>query len=64
MSAIIGVESETAALAAYARRRDDNELDAWISEIQVRAPIRIGELVRDLEREQTIRTKMARVFDF
>ena len=49
----------TAALAAYARQRDDNELDAWMSEIRLRASIRIGELVRELEPAKTIRTKKA-----
>lgn len=38
-----------AALAAYARQRDDKDLEVWISEIKLRASVRIGELVRELE---------------
>src|SRR3954471_19001574 len=46
------MRDKAAALAAYARQRDDNELDVWMSEIRLRASIRIGELVRELETAQ------------
>ena len=38
-----------AALAAYARQRDDPVLAVWTAEIRLRAGIRIGELVRELK---------------
>jgi len=38
-----------AALAAYARQRDDPDLAVWTAEIRLRAGIRIGELVRELK---------------
>src|SRR3954470_4525690 len=37
-----------AALRLYARQRDDKELEVWRGEIRVRASIRIGELVAEL----------------
>ena len=40
------------ALAAYARQRDDAELEVWTQEIKLRASVRIGELVRELDRAQ------------
>ena len=36
-------KSKAQALAYYTRGRDDNELDVWMSEIRLRAVIRIGE---------------------
>ena len=39
----------SAALAAYARQRDDADLEVWTQEIRLRATIRIGELVRELD---------------
>lgn len=44
------IRDKAAALAAYARQRDDNELDVWMSEIKLRACTRIGELSRGLEK--------------
>lgn len=38
-----------AALAAYARQRNDNDMLVSMQEIRLRASIRIGEIVRDLE---------------
>jgi hypothetical protein len=38
-----------AALAAYARQRDDKAMETWVSEIHKRACIRIGQLSRELE---------------
>lgn len=43
------LRDQAAALSAYARQRDDAELQVWVQEIRLRASIRIGELVRDLE---------------
>jgi hypothetical protein len=43
------LRDKAAALAAYARQRDDRELEVCVSEIQKRACIRIGELSRELE---------------
>lgn len=43
------MRDKAAAIAAYARQRNDVELEVWFSEIRLRASIRIGELVRGLE---------------
>lgn len=44
------MRDKAAALAAYARQRDDTEVAVWFSEIRLRATIRIGELVRELDK--------------
>ncbi len=44
------LRDKAAALQAYARQRDDRDLDVWTSEIKLRANVRIGELVRELDR--------------
>jgi hypothetical protein len=44
------MRDKATALAAYARQRDDKELDVWMSEIRLRACMRIGELSRELEK--------------
>ena len=44
------IKDKAAALQAYARQRDDRHLEVWTSEIKLRASVRIGELVRELER--------------
>jgi N6-adenosine-specific RNA methylase IME4 len=49
------IRDKAAALQAYARQRDDRDLDVWTSEIKLRASVRIGELVRELDKAQTIR---------
>lgn len=41
---------QAAALAAYARQRDDKKMRVWVSEIHKRACIRIGQLSRELEK--------------
>lgn len=46
------MRDKAAALAAYARQRDDPELDVWMREILLRATIRIGELVRELDKAE------------
>ena len=46
------IRDRAAALAAYARQRDDTELQVWVSEIHLRACTRIGQLSRELERTQ------------
>ena len=43
------LRDKAAALQAYARQRDDRDLDVWMSEIKLRASVRIGELVRELD---------------
>jgi hypothetical protein len=47
------IRDKAEALAHYARQRDDKELDVWMSEIRLRAVIRIGELSRELEKVVT-----------
>ncbi len=44
------LRDKASALAAYAKQRDDADLEVWMGEIKVRASVRIGELVRDLEK--------------
>jgi hypothetical protein len=44
------IRDKAAALAAYARQRDDRDLEVWVREIHLRACVRIGELSRELER--------------
>ena len=46
------LRDKAAALQAYARQRDDRDLDVWMSEIKLRASVRIGELVRELDKAQ------------
>ena len=46
------IKDKAAALQAYARQRDDVELEVWTSEIRLRASVRIGELVRELDKAQ------------
>jgi hypothetical protein len=43
------IRDRAAALAAYARQRDDTEMQVWVSEIHLRACQRIGQLSRELE---------------
>ena len=43
------IRDRTAALLAYARQRDDTEMQVWVSEIHQRACIRIGQLSRELD---------------
>src|SRR4030095_13081315 len=42
------IKDQAAALAHYAKQRDDYEVAAWMSEIRLRAMTRIGELSREL----------------
>lgn len=44
------IEDKAAKLAAYARMRDDDEMEAWVAEIKLRATQRIGELSVELEK--------------
>ena len=44
------IRDKAAALAAYARQRDDKDMECWVREIHLRACVRIGELVRELDR--------------
>jgi hypothetical protein len=48
------------ALAHYAKQRDDHELDAWMSEIRLRAITQIGKISRELEKAERVRTDPAR----
>lgn len=43
------IKDKAAALQAYARQRDDADLEVWTAEIKLRASVRIGELVRELD---------------
>jgi len=52
------IKDKAAALQAYARQRDDAELEVWTSEIKLRASVRIGELVRELDKAQGARTEL------
>jgi N6-adenosine-specific RNA methylase IME4 len=52
------IRDKAAALAAYARQRDDKELESWIAEIKCRAVVRIGALSRELDRSQGARTEL------
>ena len=45
------MRDRAAAMAFYARQRDDNELLVWVQEIKLRAGRRIGEILRDIERQ-------------
>jgi hypothetical protein len=47
-----------AALAAYARQRDDRELEVWVQEIKLRAAVRIGELAMEIEGAERARTDL------
>jgi hypothetical protein len=49
---VADLRDKAAALAAYARQRDDKDLDVWMSEIRLRACMRIGELSRELEKAE------------
>ncbi len=53
------IKDKAAALQAYARQRDDRGLEVWTSEIKLRASVRIGELVRELDSHQGERTDLA-----
>lgn len=44
------IRDKAAALSAYARQRDDKELENWVAEIKCRAAVRIGQLSRTLEK--------------
>jgi hypothetical protein len=52
------IKDKAAALQAYARQREDRDLEVWMSEIKLRASVRIGELVRELETAQGERTEL------
>ena len=43
------LHDKAAALQAYARQRDDKDLEVWVAEIKLRASVRIGEIVRELD---------------
>ncbi len=52
------LRDKAAALQAYARQRDDKDLDVWMAEIKLRASVRIGELVRELDSHERARTDL------
>jgi hypothetical protein len=52
------IRDKAAAMAAYARQRDDKELEVWVSEIYERACIRIGQISRELETAERTRTDL------
>jgi hypothetical protein len=47
---VVITEPAHTALQAYARQRDDRDLEVWTAEIKLRASVRIGELVRELDK--------------
>jgi hypothetical protein len=53
------IRDKSAAMKAYARQRDDKELEVWVSEIYERACIRIGQISRELETAQGQRTELS-----
>lgn len=54
---------KAAALLAYARQWDDRDLDVWTIEIELRALIRIGELVGEPDTHQGARTDRSKSGD-
>lgn len=44
------IRDKVDALRAYARQRNDTEMEVWLSEIKLRADRRIGEISNDLEK--------------
>ena len=52
------IRDKASALQAYARQRDDRDLDVWFAEIKLRANVRIGELVRELDAAPGSRTDL------
>ena len=42
------IRDKAAAMAAYARQRDDKELENWVAEIKCRACVKIGRLSSQL----------------
>ena len=46
------IRDKATALAAYARQRDDKDMECWVPEIHLRACVRIGDLVRELDTAQ------------
>jgi hypothetical protein len=46
------IADKAAALAAYAKQSDDKQLEVWLSEIKLRARIRIGELSMELDKSR------------
>ena len=55
------IRDKAAALAAYARQRDDRDLEVWVREIHLRACVRIGELSRDIEAAERRRGEHGRL---
>lgn len=55
------ISDKATALSAYARQKNDVELEAWVSQIKVRAAMRIGELSRELEKAAPLNGKGAGV---
>jgi hypothetical protein len=55
---VVITEPAHAALQAYARQRDDRDLEVWTAEIKLRASVRIGELVRELDTHERVRTDL------
>jgi hypothetical protein len=50
------IKDKAEALQAYAHQVKDRDLEVWTSEIKLRATVRIGELVRELEPAQPTHT--------
>lgn len=54
------IRDKAAALAAYARQKNDIEMERWVAEIKLRAITRIGEISASLETAQGLRTDKPR----
>lgn len=52
------IRDKASALAAYARQRDDADLLVWTQEIKLRASIRVGQLVQELDAAQGVRVDL------
>ena len=46
------IRDQALALQAYARQRNDVEMERWLAEIKLRATVRIGELSAALEKHE------------
>lgn len=53
------IRDKAAALAAYARQKNDVEMERWVAEIKLRAITRIGEISAELEKAQPMNGKGA-----
>ena len=57
------IRDKAMAMRLYAIQRDARELASQVSEIRIRAELRLGELIRDLEKAQGARTELPNTAD-